>query len=291
VTTKNKPAAADGKTGLSKVIPLDEHPAYKPELAKLGTMRAELDQVRLEIRQETSPADADGNPRTRQATRSIRLAGLYDRQEVLERQAREQELAMAAIAARLSREQEARLLPAYRAVQRRILEALVDLARANDLEWEFFRDVDQLGYGTPRMLRNYVAFVGGASEYSAFACEMIREAVANGTIPHTDKLVGSVAALNGREHFLPGQAERIEREKREAARECARRSAEVEAFNRHSRLWGGRAAASAAPAEDRPRAAKAGPTAEELLGQRVRDDVRRELDQAFDLVDAAAGRE
>jgi hypothetical protein len=285
----------NGHRGKMGVVPLASHPEYKPQLEKLAALRAEMDQLRKTINEKRGSAPSSSDPpnigqRQRQALRAAELPKLCDRQDAIDEEIHILEESMAHLQARLSREQEPVLMPAYRAVQRRILEAIVDLAQANELERAFFAELDALGYSLPQMIRNGVALVGVASDYQSLAAELVREAIAGGTITPKDPLVQSVAALTGRELFLPGNRERFEREQREEAARREKHRAEPREGQPRRRLWGGEAPATPAAAKNGKHPARRNPTPEEILGERVHGDMLEELESVFSLTEAPAGR-
>jgi hypothetical protein len=308
MTTKKSGAA-----GLTGVVPLNEHPEYVAEVAKLTPWMAEARAIEVAIRQKrdalATPVAKDlesraaallpngeeqgENESRRRRHLRAEIEDLYDRQPLVLRRVKMQQDAVATLAARLSRECQHVLVPTHRAIRRRHLECVVEMARVAEVEAQFWDEVGALGYSQPQLSRiDHIGEFGIASDYNGRAAGIVRQAIEDGIILPTDPLVGTVAALTGDEHFLPANAARVERERKAAAERHEKQQRELteqreETSNR--RLWGGHAAPVAPVVEPDPRRHdRRGPTKQELLRRRVEADIVEELEGVLSLAEVAS---
>lgn len=313
-----------GPATLCGVVPLKDHPAYKPEAEKLERLRVELRETERQINEKQNdllrgPAsdavreraadllkDGAAGPADWQRRNLMRaeLEDLRDRLRVVREAIRLQEGKLSGLEHRLARQVLPAFQPALRAVQRRELEAAADLARAIELEQVFLGSVAALGYPTDFVLSSLGAFeLGRASDYHGRLCGLIRMAVRDGIIPPTDPVVGQANVLLGNETFLPEVAERIRKEHEEAVRkqeEYLRNGSTEVSRSLLSRLWGGDKGKGEEPGagaryeaerdarERQQRLREFEPTPQQAAGQRVRESIAGELADVLDLVEPAS---
>jgi len=298
--------------GLAGIVALAEHPEYKRAAATLGEPGVELNRCKARIREienelsnlgtsKRAPTDDElltGGEGARLGWRRkeslvAELRDLQERVPELEHQAHQNQGRLATLAGRLSREVRPRLLPAYRASRRRVLEALVELARANELHERTLDAFGRLGYAHGFNSESF-GLAGIASDYNGPAAAAVRKAVEEGIIDRTDPLCKLVSALTGKEAFLPENAARIERERQEALK--SREEWEKNPTDREPeprRLWGllgpAEPATQKSTAELRDEARKQPPKPDprQVLGQKVRESIAAELPEVLELVAAS----